>query len=143
MSARISFGTTNIDCLNRELQQALAAEALVGVLCCQMCTSSRREFHACTLAFRWILVLTNKRRTTSRTRLVFHSCLSYLSHDLCLSVSVMGRTGRQGLPTATTLSGMSFTTTEPPPMTTFEPIFTPGITCTPAPIHTLSPTVMG
>ena len=68
------FGTTKIDCLDRELQQALAAEALIGVLCCQMCTSSRREFHACALAFSGILVLTNKRRTTARTRLVFHSC---------------------------------------------------------------------
>ena len=62
-----------------------------------------------------------------------------LSHDLILSSSVIGRTMRQGLPTATTFEGISFTTTEPPPITTFEPMVTPGITCTPAPIHTLSP----
>ena len=68
------FGTTDIDCLNRELQQALAAEALVGVLRSQMRTSSGREFHACTLALSRILVLTNKCSTTSRTRFVFHSC---------------------------------------------------------------------
>ena len=67
-------GITKIEYLDRELQQALAAEALVGVLRCQMCTSSRREFYACTLAFSGILVLTNKRSTTARTRLVFHSC---------------------------------------------------------------------
>ena len=69
-----SFGTTNIDCLNRELQQALAAEALVGVLLCNMSTNSGREFHACALAFSGILVLTNKCGTTARTRFVFHSC---------------------------------------------------------------------
>ena len=72
------FGIINKHCLDRELQQALAAEALVGVLRCQMCTSSRREFHACTLALSGILVLANKRRTTARTRLVFHSC--YIIH---------------------------------------------------------------
>ena len=73
-----SFGTTNIDCLDRELQQALAAEALVGVLRRQMSTSSGREYHASALAFSGILVLTNKRGTTTRTRLVFHS--SYIIH---------------------------------------------------------------
>ena len=66
-------GITKIEYLDRELQQALAAEALVGVLRCQMCTSSRREFHACTLAFSGILMLTDKRSTTARTRFVFHS----------------------------------------------------------------------
>ena len=49
----------------------------------------------------------------------------------------------EGLPTATELSGMSFATTLPPPMTTLLPMVTPGITCTPAPIQTLSPTVIG
>ena len=78
-----SFGTTNIDCLVRELQQAFAAEALVGVLRSQMCTNCGREFHACTLALGGILVLTNKRGTTSRTRFVFHSCLSNLFTSFC------------------------------------------------------------
>ena len=73
-----SFGITKIEYLDRELQQALAAEALVGVLRRQMSTSSRREFHTCTLALRRVLVLTNKRSTTARTRFVFHSYLSIL-----------------------------------------------------------------
>ena len=51
--------------------------------------------------------------------------------------------GRQGLPTATTPSGMSWTTTLPPPMTARLPMVTPGRTVTPPPIQTLSPTVMG
>lgn len=55
----------------------------------------------------------------------------------------MGRITLHGLPTATELLGISFTTTLPPPITTLLPMFTPGITCTPAPIQTLSPTVIG
>ena len=56
-----------------QFDEALAAEALVGVLHCQMSTSSGREFHACTLALNGILVLANKRSTTARTRFMFHS----------------------------------------------------------------------
>ena len=40
-------------------------------------------------------------------------------------------------------SGMSWTTTLPPPMTARLPIVTPGRTVTPPPNQTLSPTVMG
>lgn len=69
--------------------------------------------------------------------------LFYLLQQVFLSSSVMARMTWQGLPTATELSGMSFTTTLPPPMTTLLPMVTPGITCTPAPIQTLSPTVIG
>ena len=74
----MSFGIINKHCLDRKLQQALAAEALVGVLRRQMSTSSRRKYHASALAFSGILVLTNKRSTTARTRFVFHSYLSIL-----------------------------------------------------------------
>lgn len=59
------------------------------------------------------------------------------------SSAVMALITLHGFHAATTLSGISFTTTEPAPITTFEPMQTPGNTCTPAPIHTLSPTVMG
>ena len=57
--------------------------------------------------------------------------------------SLVLRITLQGLPTATLWSGMSFVTTLPPPITTSLPMVTPGMTCTPAPIHTLSPTLMG
>ena len=59
---------------------------------------------------------------------VFYS----LFHDLSLSSSVIGRMTRHGFPAATTFEGIYLTTTEPPPITTFEPMVTPGITCTPA-----------
>ena len=52
-------------------------------------------------------------------------------------------TTRQGLPTATTLEGMSFVTTEPAPMTVPSPIVTPGNTTTFAPIQQPLPMVMG
>ena len=55
----------------------------------------------------------------------------------------MSRTGLHGLPTATTLEGMSWTTTLPAPITDPLPMVTPGSTVTLPPIHTLSPTVMG
>ena len=45
--------------------------------------------------------------------------------------------------TATTPDGMSLVTTLPAPITTSEPMVTPGHTITPMPNHTLSPTVMG
>ena len=48
-----------------------------------------------------------------------------------------------GLPTATELSGISFTTILPAPITTLLPIVTLGITCTLGPIQTLSPTQIG
>ena len=60
-----------------------------------------------------------------------------------LSSSVMGRTTLQGLPTATTPEGMSFTTTLPAPMTVLEPMVTPGRMVTSPPSQTLSPSVMG
>lgn len=44
-----------------------------------------------------------------------------------------------GLPTATELSGISFTTTEPAPMVTLFPIFTLPIITTFAPSDTLFP----
>lgn len=46
-----------------------------------------------------------------------------------------------GLPTTTELSGISFTTTEPAPIVTLLPIFTPPIITTLAPSETLSPIV--
>src|SRR5699024_1582422 len=61
----------------------------------------------------------------------------------CRSRSVMGRNTRQGLPTATTLAGMSWVTTLPAPMTLFSPMLTPGSRMAPAPIHTRSPTRTG
>ena len=45
----------------------------------------------------------------------------------------------QGLPTATTLSGISLVTILPAPITTFSPIVTPGTITTPAPIQALFP----
>ena len=49
----------------------------------------------------------------------------------------------QGLPTATTLDGMSLVTTEPAPMVTLSPIVTPGSMVTLPPIQTLFPIVTG
>ncbi len=66
-----------------------------------------------------------------------------MSQLLFASSLVIRRITLQGFPTATLSDGISFTTTLPPPITTLLPIVTPGITCTPAPIHTLSPTVIG
>ena len=48
-----------------------------------------------------------------------------------------------GFPAAITLSGISFVTTDPEPMTTFEPMVTPGLMTVLPPIHTLSPIVTG
>ena len=48
-----------------------------------------------------------------------------------------------GFPTAITLSGMSFVTTLPAPITTLSPIVTPGRMRAPPPIQTLSPIVTG
>ena len=53
------------------------------------------------------------------------------------------RTTRQGLPTATTFSGISFVTTLPAPMTLLLPMLTPGKTQTLPPIQTLLPTAIG
>ena len=50
---------------------------------------------------------------------------------------------RHGFPAANTPAGMSRVTTLPAPMTLSEPMVTPPITRTPAPNHTLSPTVIG
>ena len=47
----------NIACLVGEFQQALAAEALVGVLIGNRRASRGRELYACTLALSWILWL--------------------------------------------------------------------------------------
>ena len=65
-----------------------------------------------------------------------HAAARYLSQQVCLSASVIGRMTLHGLPTATESLGMSLTTTLPPPITTLLPIVTPGMTCTPPPIHT-------
>ena len=59
------------------------------------------------------------------------------------SSSVISRRTRHGLPTAITLLGMSFVTTEPEPITVLSPIVTPGFTVTLAPSHTLLPIVIG
>ena len=50
---------------------------------------------------------------------------------------------RQGTPTATTPSGISFVTTLPAPITELEPMVTPGVTIHPPPSQTLSPITMG
>ena len=55
----------------------------------------------------------------------------------------MVRSTRHGLPTATTLAGMSFVTTLPAPITVFSPMVTPGTTITPAPSQQLRPMRMG
>ena len=56
---------------------------------------------------------------------------------------VISRITRQGFPAAHTLSGMSFVTKLPVPITTLFPIFTSGRTQQLPPIHTLSPMVTG
>ena len=63
------------------------------------------------------------------------SATYYLSVFL-LSSSVIWRITLQGFPTATLFDGMFFVTILPLPITTLLPMVTPGITCTPAPIHT-------
>ena len=65
------FGITKIDCLDRKLQQALAAEALVGILLGNRGANRRSEYPTCTLTLSRVLVLTDKRSTTARTRFVF------------------------------------------------------------------------
>lgn len=49
----------------------------------------------------------------------------------------------QGLPTATTLSGIHFATTDPAPIVTLLPIVTPGRIVTVPPTQTLSPIFTG
>ena len=49
----------------------------------------------------------------------------------------------QGLPTATTLDGISLVTTDPAPIVTLSPMVTPGRMVTLPPIHTLLPIVTG
>ena len=56
---------------------------------------------------------------------------------------VIGRITRQGLPAANVMGGMSFTTTEPAPMTQPSPMVTPPQTTTLAPSQTLLPMVTG
>ena len=77
------------------------------------------------------------------TMLTLYDCTYVLSQHFFLSSSVIGRITLHGFPTATLSEGISFTTTLPAPITTLLPIVTPGITCTPAPNHTLSPTLIG
>ncbi len=48
-----------------------------------------------------------------------------------------------GQPAASTLSGISFTTTEPEAITTLFPMVTPGFTTVLPPRHTLSPIFTG
>src|SRR5699024_8954748 len=60
----------------------------------------------------------------------------------CRSSSVMLRITRQGFPAAITLSGISFVTTLPEPITTLFPMVTPGLITLLPPIQTLSPMVM-
>ena len=67
------------------------------------------------------------------------SCLSQYS----LSLFVIILMTLHGFPAAITLSGISFVTTDPEPMTTFEPMVTPGLMTVLPPIHTLSPIVTG
>ena len=52
-------------------------------------------------------------------------------------------TTRAGLPTATLLEGISFTTTLPAPMVTLSPMVTPGRIVELPPIQQLSPMVTG
>ncbi len=59
------------------------------------------------------------------------------------SSSLIVRTTRAGLPTATTSAGRSRVTTAPEPTTVLAPMVTPGRTIAPPPSHTLSPMVMG
>ena len=73
------------------------------------------------------------------TMLTLYDCTYVLSQHFFLSSSVIGRITLHGFPTATLSEGISFTTTLPAPITTLLPIVTPGITCTPAPNHTLFP----
>lgn len=75
------------------------------------------------------------------TMLTLYDCTYVLSQHFFLSSSVIGRITLHGFPTATLSEGISFTTTLPAPITTLLPIVTPGITCTPAPNHTLFPTL--
>ena len=77
------------------------------------------------------------------TMLTLYDCTYVLSQHFFLSSSVIGRITLHGFPTATLSEGISFTTTLPAPITTLLPIVTPGITCTPAPNHTLFPTLIG
>ncbi len=49
----------------------------------------------------------------------------------------------QGMPTATTLSGIDLVTTLPAPITVLSPMFTPASIVEPAPIQTLLPIVIG
>ena len=60
-----------------------------------------------------------------------------------LSLSFICLITLQGLPTAIELSGISFVTTEPAPMTQFSPIVTPGVMTTSPPIQLCEPTVTG
>ncbi len=50
---------------------------------------------------------------------------------------------RHGLPTATTLAGMSFVTTLPAPITVLSPMVTPARMMAPAPIQQLLPMRIG
>jgi len=59
-----------------QLQQTLAAEALVGILLGNKSASRGREWYACTLALSGILVLTNKCSTATRTSFMFHKLFS-------------------------------------------------------------------
>ena len=56
-----------------------------------------------------------------------------------MSSSVIFLITRQGLPTATTSSGISFVTTEPAPITECLPMLTPGTTVTLPPSQAPSP----
>ena len=77
------------------------------------------------------------------TMLTLYDCTYVLSQHFFLSSCVIGRITLHGFPTAKLSEGISFTTTLPAPITTLLPIVTPGITCTPAPNHTLFPTLIG
>ena len=67
-------------------------------------------------------------------------CQDYLFHHIVFLIVLITL---HGLPTARELSGISFTTTLPAPMTQLSPIVTPGTTVTLAPNHTLLPTRIG
>lgn len=82
-----TFGTINIDCLEGELQQTLAAEALVGVLLGNRGTSRERELYACALALSRILGLTDELRTAARTRFIYHLTMYNLQITIWLATS--------------------------------------------------------
>lgn len=69
--------------------------------------------------------------------------VEYDGQILTRSDSVIGRTGRQGLPMARCIGGTSSVTTLPAPITAPRPMVTPGNMVTPPQIHTSDSMVTG